>query len=67
MNRTFTDAIIRDIEGTGDIQPGPNRFVLIAAGGRFDGATTNYDNNGRVAVWRVASCPLVLKTIIIQA
>lgn len=47
VNQTSTDAVVRDIEGTGDILLGPNRLVLTAASGRFDGTITDYGNNDK--------------------
>ncbi|MCB5362393.1 hypothetical protein H0484_01310 [Pusillimonas sp. CC-YST705] len=47
VNQTSSDAVVRNIEGTGDILLGPNRLVLTAASGRFDGTITDYGNNDK--------------------
>ncbi|MDK8873301.1 hypothetical protein HYQ43_11690 [Paracoccus pantotrophus] len=47
VDKSFGDAVIRDISGGGDIVLGSRRLVVTAATGTIGGSITDYDDNGK--------------------
>ncbi|EXL10655.1 hypothetical protein BG36_01930 [Aquamicrobium defluvii] len=47
VDKSFEDAVIRDISGSGDIVLGANRLIVTAATGSIGGSITDYDDNNK--------------------
>ncbi|WP_448786207.1 hypothetical protein [Brucella intermedia] len=47
VDRSLQDAVMRNINGSGDISLGANRLILTAASGKIDGSITDYDDNSK--------------------
>ncbi|PON10130.1 hypothetical protein C2W62_51735, partial [Candidatus Entotheonella serta] len=47
VDKSFEDAVLRDISGGGDIVLGANRLIVTAATGSISGSITDYDDNNK--------------------
>lgn len=47
VDKSFEDAVLRDISGSGDIVLGANRLIVTAATGSISGSITDYDDNNK--------------------